>query len=932
MKNICTSILLILLFLSFGTYAQLNYNSFLSENIPGTYVDLGTNGTIIPTLNKDNANSNAQNIGFTFRYNSQSFTQFRLNTNGFIKLGSSSPSSAALFYTTANTTTGGVFNSTSTADVNFLVPFNHDLTGNGAVTEYRMHTSGTAGSRVCTIQFKNVKDKTTIPYNQFDSINFQIKLYESSNIIEFIYGNWYASSDSSRFKSSACGLKGAVGATTNQLVVVSKSSGAIYSDAAFLNGNYTGNAFNFGNSNPGDGTGPNGSRPMVDPGRTFRFTPAFLVDINIDLVIAQGELAIPWGLPHNYRARISNIGINAISNYYVYMDITGANTFKDSAFISSLNPGISTNINFGNYAPENLGLNDIHVYVKSDSNNSNNSVHYRQEISHDKFSHVDTTKAPAGIVGYNAGQGGMILHKYHITGKRRIVQTGLFISDEPSNIGNNIYGVVLDGTGTLLAKSANFVITPNDLGTWKNVDITLHPTTSQRMKPPLITNSDYYCGIAVTAGSVRYTPVGHAIEDPLRANTFFYLGNFTGGTPTVYPVTLQFRSYLRAVARGNSLKLESDISLKNPSCPSSSDTVMITVKNRDSIAVDFSIDTLKLSVSSTGPVTQSFSASISSGILEPDSSASFAITNNFDISLRGSYAIKVSAITNLEVDTADNYKSININVVDTPDVSLVVKPFNVLCYGIPFSFEAFPFTAGSKSYQWKINGVNSGGVTTDSTFSPALVYGDKVNVDLITDHCTTGTFIIPSNEIEMLINPIPKLINNGADTDTVIENTSKNYAVGITAGSSYKWTVIGGTVNDSTGNAVTVNWEGPNLFAKINCTETDLGNCSYTNSRDVVIISIIGIRNENSRIGIGYAYPNPANNTVTIPLISSGNWDINLSLYDISGKQVKIIYNGKVTGDRAFTFAVDDLKNGLYFYKIKTSDGFESVKKLTVQH
>ena len=75
-----------------------------------------------------------------------------------------------------------------------------------------------------------------------------------------------------------------------------------------------------------------------------------------------------------------------------------------------------------------------------------------------------------------------------------------------------------------------------------------------------------------------------------------------------------------------------------------------------------------------------------------------------------------------------------------------------------------------------------------------------------------------------------------------------------------------------------------------------------------------------------------ANTTVTIPVVVDGNWDITLSLYDVSGKKVKDIYNGAISGNRNFTFEVGDLDNGMYLYKITTSDGYESVKKLSVKH
>ena len=917
--------------------AQLNYNAYLTQNFSGTYTDLGTNGSIASTINKDDAVSTNQNIGFVFRYNGQNYTQFRLSTNGFIKLGNGAPSSTALFYATGNTTTGGVFNSTNNSDINLIVPFNHDLIGAGPTAEYRVYTAGAVGSRVCTIQFKNLRDKTTFPYPQFDSINFQIKLYETSNVIDFVYGKWTASSDSSRYKSAACGLKGDVGVTTNQLVVVSKGSTQTYDNigTTFLNGNYPGNAFNFGNSNPGDGAGPGGSRPMVDIGRTYRFTPAYLQDIAVGLVIAQGELAVPWGLPHAYKASISNVGLNTMTNFYVRMDITGANTYKDSVLVSSLAVGASLVVNFGTYYPPNMGLNDIYVHVPADNNNANNGVHYRQEVTRDKFSHVDTTKALLGNIGYPVGAAGFILHRYHITGKRRIVQTGLFISNEAANVGNTIYGAVFNAAGTLLARSENYVIQANDLGTWKNFDIDVHPVaTTTKIRPPLISNADFYAGIAATAGTVRFNPIGHIAESPLRPNTFYSLPGLTGGSaPTPYSTSLEYRSYMRAVARGNSLRLENK-PIADPSCPTSAGLARVTIKNYDSIAVDFSVDTLFLSISSTGAVTQSFQSVISSGILEPDSSASFTITNSFDLSVQGTYNIEVSGITKLDVDTANNYKKYNAEVVITPAATITVFPKAVLCDSIPFTFRAVPYTAGSKSYQWKVNGLPVGPVTSDSTFTPSnLVWGDKVSVDLITDHCTTSVFTVTSNEIEMQINPKPKPISGTFATDTVVQLTNKNYAIAIQPKSTYLWKVQGGTISgDSTKSAIAVNWGVANANASISVVEKDSTNCVRKNTRPVVIIDITGIEGVDQGLILGEIYPNPANSEVIIPVYSEHAGNLSISLFDLSGKKVKSSRERIVERNSNVLLPVGDLTNGIYLIEMKTDEGYNLIRKLSIIH
>ncbi|RYZ35159.1 MAG: hypothetical protein EOP49_33765, partial [Sphingobacteriales bacterium] len=140
----------------------LNYSTSTATNVAGTFTDLGATGTVITTTNTDDDNSAAQAIGFTFAFNGSSFTQFVLNTNGIMRLGSAAPSVANLFanYETGQATGVDPISSAAAADVNLLAPFNFDLTAGTSPAEYRVATTGTAPNRVCTIQWKNVSDKS----------------------------------------------------------------------------------------------------------------------------------------------------------------------------------------------------------------------------------------------------------------------------------------------------------------------------------------------------------------------------------------------------------------------------------------------------------------------------------------------------------------------------------------------------------------------------------------------------------------------------------------------------------------------------------------------------------------------------------------------------------------------------------------------------
>lgn len=74
-------------------------------------------------------------------------------------------------------------------------------------------------------------------------------------------------------------------------------------------------------------------------------------------------------------------------------------------------------------------------------------------------------------------------------------------------------------------------------------------------------------------------------------------------------------------------------------------------------------------------------------------------------------------------------------------------------------------------------------------------------------------------------------------------------------------------------------------------------------------------------------FPNPANNYVELKLNKSLSENIEISMYDIQGKQVEIA--SKKLGNKHFKLNVSKLSKGLYFVKI--NDGAaESVRKLVV--
>ncbi|MBN3033944.1 MAG: T9SS type A sorting domain-containing protein [Bacteroidales bacterium] len=129
-------------------------------------------------------------IGFTFRFNDVDFTTISFNTDGFACFGD-------IIFTSGSVIASGI-------SQNVIAPCNGDLWGTpncNIITEL----SGTSPNRVFTIEWSDF-DFFGGPA---DVMNFQIRLYETSNKIDVIYGNFVIYSK--KRETVQVGLKGWTG-------------------------------------------------------------------------------------------------------------------------------------------------------------------------------------------------------------------------------------------------------------------------------------------------------------------------------------------------------------------------------------------------------------------------------------------------------------------------------------------------------------------------------------------------------------------------------------------------------------------------------------------------------------------------------------------------------------------------------------------------
>ncbi|MEM8487145.1 MAG: T9SS type A sorting domain-containing protein, partial [Bacteroidota bacterium] len=66
-------------------------------------------------------------------------------------------------------------------------------------------------------------------------------------------------------------------------------------------------------------------------------------------------------------------------------------------------------------------------------------------------------------------------------------------------------------------------------------------------------------------------------------------------------------------------------------------------------------------------------------------------------------------------------------------------------------------------------------------------------------------------------------------------------------------------------------------------------------------------------------YPNPFANQTTIRFSLGASEDVNLTVYDVSGKAVEVVANQAfASGEHAIPFDASNLASGVYIYQLKT--------------
>lgn len=111
---------------------------------------------------------------------------------------------------------------------------------------------------------------------------------------------------------------------------------------------------------------------------------------------------------------------------------------------------------------------------------------------------------------------------------------------------------------------------------------------------------------------------------------------------------------------------------------------------------------------------------------------------------------------------------------------------------------------------------------------------------------------------------------------------------------------------------------------------TNADGTFYVFKRDIPL----GIHNNNYPVNFSLKqnYPNPFNPTTIIKFEIPANNYVNLSIYDVTGRHIKTLLNGKKPkGSYEYELNAEELSSGVYFYTLTTSAGTLTRKMILIK-
>lgn len=216
----------------------------------------------------------------------------------------------------------------------------------------------------------------------------------------------------------------------------------------------------------------------------------------------------------------------------------------------------------------------------------------------------------------------------------------------------------------------------------------------------------------------------------------------------------------------------------------------------------------------------------------------------------------------------------------------------------------------ANTYTWVLTPANAGVLTPNSnqvSIAWSSTFSGTANLSVSAANDCGSSPASPSIAITVNNTPIP--VVNGLANACL--NWSADYTTTATSGSSYAWTVTGGTIVSGAGTAsVNVNWHSAGT-GTVKVVETSAANCSGTSAVfNVAVDPCVGNDEPKTDAAI-HVYPNPATSVITVKLSETSANNSQLRFIDQIGHVVSI-YNVSKGTNSIESIDISNLKSGFY--------------------
>jgi hypothetical protein len=212
---------------SAGTYSAITGGTVYNSGTGGSYI--GGSGV---------TNWTNLNPGFNIVFNGVSYNRFSIVKNGYIVMGNSA----------GTIITSPISNSLGANNVISAFGWGLEAINTNSNSNVRWQVTGSSPNRVLTVQWTQFRSSST----NADVLNFQLKVFEGSNIVQTVYGTCTPTSGTATLFPQV-GLRGSTNADFNSRNMASDPNAAWLNNTTASTSN-SGSPYFKGNTRPASGT------------------------------------------------------------------------------------------------------------------------------------------------------------------------------------------------------------------------------------------------------------------------------------------------------------------------------------------------------------------------------------------------------------------------------------------------------------------------------------------------------------------------------------------------------------------------------------------------------------------------------------------------------------------------------------------------------